>query len=135
MSNYEQITEIRNLETFRYLDLCDSANWIDLIICSGEQDQLTITGPENLVTRIRTKLEDDTLIIRLEGTLIDKIRDALTTSLSRKKIIYHLTVKQLEGIELCGLIRLDTSELKSGNPVIRQFNPWTIPMRGPILFK
>ncbi|MGW8226013.1 MAG: hypothetical protein ACWGOY_09770, partial [Anaerolineales bacterium] len=89
----------------------------------------------NLVTRIRTKLEDDTLIIRQEGTLVDKIRDALTTSLSRKKITYHLTVKQLEGIELCGLIRLDTSGLKSGSPVIRQFKPWAIPMPGPIPFK
>jgi hypothetical protein len=135
MSNYERITEIRNLEAFRYLDLCDSANWVDLIICSGEQEQLTITGPENLVARIRTNLEDDTLIIRLEGTLVDKIRDALTTSLSRKKITYHLTIKQLEGIELCGLIRLDTSGLKSGNPVIRHLNPWAIPIRGPIPFK
>ena len=135
MSNNKRIAETRNLESIRYLDLCDSANWVDLFISSGEQEQLTITGPANLVGRIRTRVEDNTLIIRLGGTLVDKIQDTLTTSLSRKKITYHLMVKQLEGIELCGLIRLDTSELKSRNPVIRHLNPWAIPIRGPIPFK
>ena len=135
MLNYKQITETRKLEPIRYLDLCDPVNWVDLVISSGEQEELTITGPANLVVRIRTKVENDTLIIRLGGNMVDKIRDALTTSLSRKRIIFHLTVKQMEGIELSGLIRLDTSGLKSGNPVIRHLNPWAIPMQGLIPFK
>jgi hypothetical protein len=135
MANYERITETRNLEAIRYLDLCDSTNWVDLVISSGEHEELIITGPANLVPRIQTKVENETLIIRLEGNLVDKIRDALTTSLSRKKITYHLVVEQLEGVELCGLIRLDTSGLKSGNPVIRHLNPWAVPLQGPIPFK
>jgi hypothetical protein len=132
MSTYQMTTDTRNLPDFRYLYLCDSANWVDLVITSGEREELTIKGPTSLVARVRTSVEHDTLIISLGGSLWDKIRDAMTTSLTRKKITYLLTVSQLEGIELCGLIRLDTSELDSEKPVIRQVNPWVIPMRFPV---
>jgi hypothetical protein len=132
MSKNQIITSTRNLQEFRYLDLCDSANWVNLVITSGEVEKLTITGPAKLVSRIGTKVENETLIIRLGGTLVDKIRDALTTSMNRKKITYHLTVRQLEGIELCGLIRLDTSGLESGKPVIKRLNPWAVPVRVPM---
>jgi len=135
MSTNQIISTSRNLPEFSFLDLCDSTNWVELNIASGKREKITITAPANLVARIRTKVQNDTLIIRLGGTLIDKIRDSLTTSLSRKKITYHLTVKQLEGIELCGMIHLDTSGLKSKNPVIRHLNPWAIPIRGPIPFR
>lgn len=132
MSTYQTTIETRNLPGFRYLELCDSANWVDLVIRSGEKEELTIQGPEVMVARIKTKVENDTLIISLRGSLFDKIRDALTTSLTRKKITYQLTVRKLEGVELCGLIRLDTSGLESGKPIIRQVNPWVIPMRFPM---
>lgn len=129
MSTDKIITSTRNLPAFKNLDLCDSTNWADLIISSGDQEELVISGPAGIVSRIQTRVENETLIIRLGGSLLDKVQDALTTSLTRKKITYHLTVSQLESIELCGLIRLDTSGLESGKPFIRQLNPWAIPVR------
>jgi hypothetical protein len=103
-----------------------------LVITSGGPERLTITGPAKLVSRVQTNVVKDTLYITLGGSLLDKIRDSVTTSLTRKKITYHLTIRQLEGIELCGLIHLDTSGLESGKPVIKYFNPLNIPVKVPI---
>jgi len=132
MSSNQIITSTHNLPEFRYLELCDTANWVDLFISSGDKDVLTIQGPARLVNRIETKVKHSTLIISVEGSLLDKIKDALTTSLTRKKITYHLSVRQLEGIDLCGLIRLDTSGLKSKPPIINHLNPMDIRGKIPV---
>lgn len=132
MSSNQIVTSTINLPEFRFLELCDSANWVDLFISSGDKDVLTIQGPARLVNRIETKVKQSTLIISVEGSLLDKIKDALTTSLTRKKITYHLSVRQLEGIDLCGLIRLDTSGLNSKPPIINHLNPMDIRAKIPV---
>jgi hypothetical protein len=132
MLSNQNITSTHNLPEFRYLELCDSANWVDLVISSGEKEMLTIQGPEKLVNRIETRVNDGTLIISVKGSLVDKIKDALTTSLTRKKITYHLSVRQLEGMDLCGLIRLDTNGLKSKSPIINHLNPMDIRVKIPV---
>lgn len=132
MLSNQNITSTHNLPEFRYLELCDSANWVDLVISSGEKEMLTIQGPEKLVNRIETRVNDGTLIISVKGSLVDKIKDALTTSLTRKKITYHLSVRQLEGMDLCGLIRLDTNGLKSKPPIIHHLNPMDIRVKMPV---
>ena len=132
MPSNQIISSTHNLPEFRYLELCDSANWVDLFISSGEKEVLTIQGPARLINRIDTTVNDDTLVISVRGSLLDKINDALTTSLTRKKISYHLSVRQLEGIDLCGLIRLDTSGLKSKPPMINHLNPMDIRVKIPV---
>lgn len=135
MSTYQTVTTIRNLQEFRFLELCDPANWVDLIITSGDKESLTITGPAKIASRIKTKVEQDTLVISLGGGLIDKILDALTTSLTRSKVTYHLTVRRLDEIDLCGLIRVDTAGIETAKPIIRRLAPPPIPMRTPLPFR
>ncbi|MFL7892674.1 MAG: DUF2807 domain-containing protein, partial [Anaerolineales bacterium] len=65
MSTNQIISTSRNLPEFSFLDLCDSTNWVELNIASGKREKITITAPANLVARIRTKVKNDTLIIRL----------------------------------------------------------------------
>ncbi len=129
MSINQTVTRGRDLQEFRRLELCDPANWVDLVIESGETESLTITGPAQMVSRIETKVKKNTLTISLGGNLLDKIIDSLTTSLTRKKITYHLIVRQLDVIDLCGLIRVDTRGLETTKPLIRRIGPWAFPMR------
>ena len=132
MPSNQIITSTQNLPEIRYLELCDSSNWVDLFISSGEKEVLTIKGPAKLVNRIETKVKHGTLVIAVKGNLLDKIRDALTTSLTRKKITYHLSVRQLAGIDLCGMIRLDTSGLKSKPPIVNHLNPMDMRLKIPV---
>lgn len=129
MSTNQTVARSRDLQEFRRLKLCDPANWVDLVIESGETENLTITGPAKMVSRIKTRVKNNTLAISLGGNFLDRIRDSLTTSLTRKRIAYHLTVRQLDLIELCGLIRVDTRELETRKPIIRRIGPWSFPMR------
>ena len=135
MSTYQTVTTTRDLEEFRFLELCDSANFVDLVITSGGKESITITGPAKIVSRIETKVKQDTLVISLGGGLIDKILDALTTSLTRSKVSYHLTVRRLDEIDLCGLIRVDTSGIETAKPIIRRLGPPPFPMRTPLPFR
>jgi hypothetical protein len=134
MSKYQTVTTTRDLEEFRFLELCDSANFVDLVITSGGKESLTITGPAKMVSRIETEVNQDTLVISLGGGLIAKILDALTTSLSRRKVIYELTVRQLDAVDLCGLIRVDTRGIETAKPIIRRIGPPAIPVRISIPF-
>lgn len=129
MSTNQTVTRSRDLQEFRRLELCDPANWVDLVIESGETENLTITGPAKIVSRIKTRVKNNILTISLDGNFLDKIRDSLTTSLTRKRIAYHLTVRQLDEIDLCGLIRVDTCGLEIRKPTIRRIGPWFFPMR------
>ncbi len=129
MSTNQIITLSRDLQEFRYLELCDPANWIDLVIESGETENLTITGPAKMVSRIKTRVRNNTLAISLAGNFPDKIRDSLTTSLTRQMITYRLTVRKLDEIYLCGLIRVDTCGLETRKPIIRRIEPWPFPMQ------
>ena len=135
MSTVQTVTTTRNLREFRFLELCDPTNWVDLIITSGGKESITITGPAKIVSRIETKVEQDTLVISLGGGLIDKILDALTTSLTRSKVTYQLTVRRLDEIDLCGLIRVDIAGIETAKPIIRRLGPPPFPMRTPIPFR
>lgn len=129
MSAGQTVTTIRNLQDFNRLEVWDPANWVELVITSGEKESLTIQGPAEIVSRIKTGVKDGTLVITLGGTILDKIKDALTTSLTRKKVTYHLTVRQLDEVSLRGLISVDTSCLETSKPDIRRMAPGLFPMR------
>lgn len=128
MPEQSTVTSLRNLQEFNRLEVCDTANWVNLVINPGEKESLTIQGPAKLIPRIRTQVRDGTLVITLGGTILDKILDALTTSLTRKKITYSLTVRQLDEIFLCGLISLDIQNPENNRPTIRRLGPGSFPL-------
>ena len=91
MSNDATVT--REFGGFERLELRDRTNWVDLIIEPGEGEALVIEGPLEILTRIKTEVQAGTLKIALGGNLVQKVQGALTTSLSRKKVRYHLTAR------------------------------------------
>ena len=113
----------RKLEPFDKIVLHDTANWVDLVIREGEQEALTIHAPQDTLARIRARVKDSTLRIVLGGTWMDKIDDALTTSLTRKHIRYELTVRRLKELKVRGLVRIDTRGLGQQQPAIKRGEP------------
>jgi hypothetical protein len=129
MNTSEHMIETRKLGQFDRLVLRDGANWVDLVIREGEQETLTIHAPQEMLSRIRTDVRNGTLKITLAGTLMDKLGDALTTSLTRKHVRYEVAVHRLSTLKVTGLVRIDTRGLGQQQPAIRRGEP-NIPMPG-----
>lgn len=108
------ISETRELNAFRRFELFEPVNYVSLTIEPGEVDQLTIVGPPEYVARVKSEVKGRTLKVSLGGSLSEKVKDALTTSLTRKSVRYYLIAKNLEEIKLTGFIRanLEAYEIK-----------------------
>ena len=108
----------RKVSGFRRLEVRATANWVNLIVEPGEPELLRIEGPPGYIARAESEVRGETLIVSLTGTLSDKIRDALTTSLTRKTVTYHLIAKNLVEIEVTGLVRVNLDAYRDNRPVV-----------------
>ena len=109
-------TETRTVSDFQ-LVLLRSQHENELVITQGETESMTIEAPPEILSRIQTQVRQGRLSIELDGSLVDKIADALTTSLTRPRIRYHLAVKDLRelavhAVATVELPRLATPELR-----------------------
>ena len=114
----ETISETRDVSGFRRLELRETVNWVELIAVPGETEQLTIEGPPEYVARVKSEVRGETLVMSLSGNLSDRVKDALTTSLTRKTVTYHLTAENLVEIEVAGLIRVNLEAYGDNWPVV-----------------
>jgi hypothetical protein len=121
--NMKTVSETRKVSNFRRLELCETVNWVDLIAEPGETEQLTIEGPPEYIDRVVSEVQGDTLKVSLSGSLSDKVKDALTTSLTRKMVTYHLTAKNLVEIEVAGLIRVNLDAYGENRPMVKDLLP------------
>lgn len=117
------ISETRAVGQFDRLVVHDPADWVVLVIREGRQESLTIQAPPATLARIRTAVKDGVLRITLGGSLIDRIGDALTTSLTRKRVRYELTVCRLTQVQAWGMVRVDTQGLIEHRPVVKLGGP------------
>jgi hypothetical protein len=101
----------------------DPTNWVDLVLQSSEQQRLDITGDIKMVKRYRCVRRENTLFIRLGGDLFDRIGDALTTSLTRKRIRIELSVASLERVKATGMVQINLEGWRGLEPEIRIFGP------------
>lgn len=119
----ETTSETRIVSGVRRLELHETVNWVDLVVEPGEPEQLTIEGPPAYVARVKSAVRGDTLQVSLAGRLSDRVKNALTTSLTRKTVTYHLTAKNLVEIEAVGLIRVNLDAYGDVRPVIKDRLP------------
>jgi hypothetical protein len=84
-------------------------------ITQGEQESLTIEGRPDILSKITTVVRGRALFIRFDGNWIDKLGFALSTSLTRSTVRYTLTVKDLAGLDLTGLVHAQLAELHANN--------------------
>ena len=103
--------------------LWDPANWVDLIIRSSKHTRLRILGDKAMIKRYQISHSGNTLSIKLGGNLFDRIADAFTTSLTRKRIQVELMVDSLERVRATGMVEVEMVGWKGDEPEIRLFGP------------
>ena len=84
-------------------------------ITQGEHESLTIEARPEVLSKITTAVSGGELAIRLDGSLLDRMGFALSTSLTRPIVRYHLTVKSLASLDLTGFVHVDAAELHTGS--------------------
>jgi hypothetical protein len=85
----------------------------NLVIRQGACESLLIEADPNLLTRVKTTIRDGELTFSLIGSLSELIKEALTTSFSRRCIHFILTVKQLNALDITGIIHLEVGSLET----------------------
>jgi hypothetical protein len=119
----ETRAETRNVSGFQRLEVREGANWVDLVVKPGEPELLTIEGPPGYVARVKSEVRGDTLKVSLAGGLSAKVKDALTTSLTRQTVRYHLTARNLVEIEVTGLVQVHLEAYGDDRPVVKDRLP------------
>jgi hypothetical protein len=80
-----------------------------LIISQGSTESLTIDAEDNILPRITTTVTGDTLHIDFKN---DNFQ---TNVIPTKPIVFHLTVKNISGVQLSGAGSVDAANLTSDN--------------------
>ena len=112
--------DLMNLEE---IVVWDPTNWVDLIIRRSDDPQLIISGDEGMLRRYRCSRRGNTLTIKLGGDLFERIADALTTSLSRKRIQIEVAVASLDQVKATGMVEIDLPGWRGEEPEVRLFGP------------
>lgn len=121
--NERRTTELRDLPPFERIDLHDRANWVDLIAEPGDRETLEVEGLPETLTRVHARVEDGVLRITLTSGLPDLLRDAVTTSLTRKHVVYRVRAPRLLEVRVGGLVRVSVHAFGKDAPVVTRMEP------------
>jgi hypothetical protein len=113
MNSKSRVTERRNARNFHRVCLRVDNVENHLVIRQGETESLTLTADPETLSQITTVVRDGTLHIRLAGGILNILRHGLRTSLTRARVEYRLTVKQLTCLEIAGLAHVDASSIQT----------------------
>jgi hypothetical protein len=119
----ERTSEVRDVAPFERVELQDPTNWVDLVVQPGERQIVVLEGSPEMVARVRTRVEDGTLRITLEGGIADHVRDAFTTSLTRQRLVYRIHARRLLEVRVAGLVRVAVDAFGADAPVVTRLEP------------
>jgi hypothetical protein len=83
----------------------------EVVIKQGEREALTIETRPDVFARLKTEVRNGQLTIQLGGSWSDKISAALSTSLSRLRSKYVITVRQLSALDITGLAHVRADDI------------------------
>ncbi len=104
MNTVERIAEAIEVDSFDHVSLQVSNVENEVMISQGQRESLTIEAPPDLLAKIKTEVLNGQLNIRMGGSWSDKISAALATSFTRPQIKVVVTVKNLTGLDIFGLV-------------------------------
>jgi hypothetical protein len=116
MSKNDIVNQDREVRGFDQVSIRDYG---ELIITQGPNESLTIETNRDFVDSIKTQVRNGKLIIRIGRTWLEKLGHAISTSLTRQPLRYHLTVDKLVGLEVIGAIRVNATALKTDRLSLR----------------
>lgn len=116
MTRIDTKMETRPVSDFDRVSVRGNTCSAQLFITQGEQESLTIEAPPDYLRRLHSGVKDGRLSVRLEGSWLQELGDALATGFNRPPIIIHLGVRELKALEvqcasMVDLARLETPQL------------------------
>lgn len=100
MNHTNRKTATRSVSGFDQVSIRGNTCSARLLINQGEREQLTIEAPTEYLNRIRSEVRHGKLTIRLTGSWLQELKDALATSFERPTIIYRLEVRELTALDV-----------------------------------
>lgn len=91
----------------------------ELIINQGEDESLEIDADEELMDHIKTKVQDGVLRIDVVGDWLDRITTFFARGFESQRIIYYLTVKDLEELYVSGVAKVNMDTLSTAELTLR----------------
>lgn len=116
--------ETRDVPPFERIDLRDRTSWVDLIAEPGERENLVVEGPPDVLARINARVEDGVLRISVASSLKDLLRGAVTTSLTRRHVVYRVRARRLLEVRVAGLVRVSVHAFGGDAPVVTRLEPY-----------
>lgn len=106
--------EIRPVANFTKIRLKDFGS---LYLTQGEEEALTIEADAQVLEELTSEVRDGTLLLGIGEDWWDRIGKVISSVFSgeQSKVIYHLTVKELESINISGNCNLECDSLRSEN--------------------
>lgn len=114
---------VPGMERVRRIQLQDPTNWALLVLEPGEPESLSVEGPPDVIRRVRAKVNGETLVIDLGGGLGERVRDALTTSLTRQHVTYRVRALHLAEVRVRGLVSVDAGAFGTDAPRVTRLEP------------
>lgn len=110
--------EIRPVENFTKIQLKDFGT---LYLTQGEEEALTIEADAQVLEELTSDVRDGVLVLGIGEDWWDRIGKVISSVFSgeQSKVIYHLTVKELESISISGNCNLECDSLRSEDLAVR----------------
>ena len=113
MAAIDRVSESREVYDFDRVVLRVDNIMNKVQITQGEHESLTMEGRPDILSKITTVVHGKVLIIRFDGSWMDKLGFALSTSFTRPTLRYTITVQELSGLDLAGFVHANAAELSA----------------------
>jgi hypothetical protein len=127
MNANQTLIQERDVRDFHEAYFCVINTSNHLQIRQGDRESLMIEAEPSILARLETHVRNGKLEVRLRGALWDRVREAVSTSLSRPQIRYTLEVRDLDHLVLCGAYSVHGLGLRTGH--------LTLELQGPVDLK
>lgn len=107
----ERISETRELGAFSSINMRGIGK---LSVNQGKEQEVTIEGDQIAISRITTNVRDGKLVIDVGRDWVEKI-SAGFDFLSSQEIRIHITVKDLNELEVAGAADIEATDIKAGD--------------------
>ncbi len=103
MSNDNLVREERELESFSQVVLADYGK---LFLSQGDQPGLIVEADKDLLKLVSSEVRQGKLILRIDEPWMDRLARFFIDPWRGKRLVFHLTVKNLDRLELHGAAKV-----------------------------
>jgi hypothetical protein len=126
MADSKLISESRDVEGFSQIDLRDFGR---LVITQGPEESLTIEADADLMPKIRSEVKGEKLVLGIGRDWMERVFSGYDF-IKQRTVIYTLSVKRLEAVQLSGKHEVLINELDAAKLHLHSSGASDIEMTG-----